>query len=201
MGIAERRQRHKQSLRREILGAARQMFVDEGFEAVTMRKIADRIEYSPTTIYLHFKDKSELFNAICEDTFRELEARLDKLAAKQLPPLEFLRQGLRLYVDFGLKHPSHYTLTFTHTPKQHQDYSYETSIGRQAFEHLRAAVAACAASGDVEGPDVDLTAQSLWCACHGVVSLLVAHDGFPFVAPRKLTDHVIDTMIQGLTRR
>jgi AcrR family transcriptional regulator len=70
MGIRERRARQKSSLRRQILDAARQMFAEEGYERVSMRRLAARIEYSPTAIYLYFKDKDELFRAICDETSR-----------------------------------------------------------------------------------------------------------------------------------
>ena len=64
MGVKERREREKESLRQDILDVAREMFATEGYESVSMRKIADKIEYSPTTIYLYFKDKNELFYAL-----------------------------------------------------------------------------------------------------------------------------------------
>jgi AcrR family transcriptional regulator len=201
MGSTERRERHRQSLRREILDAAGQLFVDQGFEAVTMRKVAERIEYSPTTIYLYFRDKDELFQTICEETFAGLKRRLDRLHAKGLPPVAFLREGLRLYVKFGLEHPAHYTLTFSRGPKGSGDYGYETSVGKQAFEHLREAVAACVRHGDLRTPSMDASAQALWAAVHGLVSLLIAQKHFPFVAPRTLVDHTIDTMIAGLEAR
>lgn len=201
MGTTERRERHKQSLRREILDAAGQLFIDEGFEAVTMRKVAERIEDSPTTIYLYFRDKDELFRTICGETFGELKRRLDKLSGRGLTPLEFLRQGLRLYVKFGLEHPAHYTLTFSHGHQAAGGHTYETSIGKQAFEHLRAAVASCVQSGDIRTPSVDASAQALWAAAHGLVSLLIAHKDFPFVGQRPLIDHTIDTMIAGLEAR
>lgn len=199
MGIAERRQRQRQSLRREILDAARDMFLAEGYEAVTMRRLAERIEYSPTTIYLHFRDKDDLFEALCEETFGELAARLGKLAKRGLPPLENLREGLRLYADFGLKHPSHYALTFMHVQKPADVKHFHESVGHQAFEYLRRAVAACVECGAFEAGDVEASAQALWAATHGVVSLLIAHGaGFPFVSRRTLIDHTIDTMIAGL---
>lgn len=201
MSIADRRAREKASLRREILRAARQMFVEQGYEAVTMRRIADRIEYSPTTIYLYFRDKEELFRELCEETFRELAARLTRLARRGLPPLDYLREGLRLYCDFGLKHPSDYTLTFTHGPKAHGDYRFDDSIGKQAFGKLHEGVIAAQASGDLCPGDPAAAAQALWCACHGVVSLLLAHPQFPFVPRRRLIDHTIDTMIAGLRPR
>jgi len=203
MGIVERRLRQKAHLRREIVEAARQMFAEEGFEAVTMRKLAARIEYSPTAIYLHFKDKHAVLEAVCEETFASLARRLEKLAARPLPPLVFLRDGLRLYVQFGLQHPSDYTLTFTMGPgKVEADPDgFAASAGNRAFEVLRVAVRRCVDAGDLPPLDVDTAAQGLWAAVHGLVSLFLAHGSFPWVTKKHLIDHTIDTMIAGLNRR
>ena len=72
MGIKERREREKAEIREKILDAARDLFVSEGYEAVSMRKIADRIEYSPTAIYLHFKDKEAVMRELCDLDFLAL---------------------------------------------------------------------------------------------------------------------------------
>ena len=75
MGITERREREREEVRRKILDAARELFATEGYENVTMRRIAEAIEYSPTTIYLHFEDKDDLVRALCHEDFgRLLEA-------------------------------------------------------------------------------------------------------------------------------
>jgi AcrR family transcriptional regulator len=200
MGIVERRQRQKANLRREIVGAARQMFAEEGFAAVTMRKLAARIEYSPTAIYLHFKDKDAVLEAVCDETFATLAARLEKLAARQQPPLAFLRDGLRLYLQFGLQHPSDYTLTFTigQGKAEADPEGFAASAGHRAFDILRTAVRRCMDAGDLPPLDVDLAAQGLWAVAHGLVSLLIAHPAFPWVARKKLIDHTIDTAIAGL---
>lgn len=198
MGVVERRARQKENLRQEILDAARQMFVEEGYASVSMRKIADRIEYSPTTIYLYFKDKAEIFNQLCEETFAKLAHRLESLARKHTDPIAFLRAGMLAYVDFGLKNPNHYTITFIISPKESGEYKFEDSIGARAFGALRAAVAACVEAGAFRRVDVDTTAQSLWAAIHGVTSLLIVHCDFPFVSKTRLIESTIDTMIQGL---
>lgn len=199
MGIQERRARQKENLRQEILDAARQMFVEEGYENVSMRKLAERIEYSPTTIYLHFKDKADLFNQLCEETFAKLAERLATLGRRHTDdPLAYMREGLRAYVDFGLKHPNHYTIAFILHPQEADEYTFEDSIGKRAFEYLRAAVEVCVETKKFRPVDIDATAQALWAAIHGVTSLLIVHTDFPFVAKNKLIDHTIDTMILGL---
>src|SRR5512139_3820069 len=99
MGTAERRARQKASLRGEILDAARRMFADEGYEAVSMRRLAERIEYSPTTIYLYFEDKAELFHAVCDETFGKLVRRLERQRRLHAgDPVDGLRAGLREYI-------------------------------------------------------------------------------------------------------
>jgi AcrR family transcriptional regulator len=205
MGIAERRTRHKASLRNEILDAARALFVEEGYDAVSMRKVAQRIEYSPTTIYLHFKDKGELFQAICEEMFgrlsRKLEEQAKKRAAEPNPdPIEGVREGLQIYAKFALKHPEHYTVTFMLPRKQF--VPFDGSTGQQTFQYLRSAVTTCVESGAFRPVDIEAAAQSLWAAVHGVVSLLIAKcDGFPFIKADRLVDETIDTMIRGLRRQ
>lgn len=198
MGIQERRARQKENLRQEILDAAREMFVEQGYGSVSMRKIAERIEYSPTTIYLYFKDKADLFNHLCEETFAKLSERLGNQRRRADDPLAYLREGLRIYIDFGLKHPNHYTVAFIIHAQDSGDYSFETSIGKRAFEYLRTAVEMCIAAGIFRSVDVDMTAQSLWAAVHGVTSLLIVHDDFPFVAKNRLIEHTIETMLRGL---
>ena len=198
MGTTDRRQRHRASLRREILDAASQLFVEEGYHRLTMRRLAERIEYSPTTIYLHFKDKHELLGAICEETFSRLEGKLERLQKTAGTPLGRLRDGLRTYIEFGLAHPNQYLVTFMGPSPGLEEGAVEGSAGSRAFTSLRAAVSACEASGDLHPADVDTTAQALWAAVHGLTSLLITQRGFPFAARAALVDHTVDTMIAGL---
>ena len=199
MGVSDRRQRHRASLRREILDAASQLFVEEGYQRVTMRRLAERIEYSPTTIYLYFKDKNELLAAVCEETFSQLGARLERLQKTAGTPLGCLRESLRTYVDFGLSHPNQYTVTFMSPgPRLEQAGARELPIGSRAFHTLREAVRASVERGDLHAQDVDATAQALWAGVHGATSLLITMDGFPFVPRAVLVDHLIDVLIAGL---
>jgi AcrR family transcriptional regulator len=198
VNAVQKRQRDKNTLRQEIMDAARDLFVEEGYENVSMRKIADRIEYSPTAIYLHFKDKSELLKSICTATFEGLAAALEGISAKsqtgKYDPVELLKKGLHIYVNFGLAHPNHYQLTFL---SPHEDPRPEDPICMQAFEYLVEGVTACIAAGRFRSNAQELS-QALWAAVHGVTSLLIQHPGFPFVARKKLVNRVIDSMIAGL---
>ena len=112
MGTKERRKREKENLRQEILDAARQLFLKNGYDNVSMRLIAEKIEYSPTTIYLYFKDKAELFRSICEETFGKLERELAAINSTDSDPVDCLRKGGEAYIRFGLRYPYHYQLVF-----------------------------------------------------------------------------------------
>ena len=97
MGVRERRERERTETREKILEAARSLFIEEGFDGVSMRKIADRIEYSPTAIYMHFADKEELFREICHEDFRKLAQSMAGLAQVS-DPVERLRRLGSAYV-------------------------------------------------------------------------------------------------------
>src|SRR5437667_7503849 len=105
MGVKERRARQKKFLRQEILDAASELFVRDGYENVSMRRIADKIEYSPTTIYIYFKDKAELLEQVCKETFGRLVQRLSKIMEQPGDPVERLKRGLIAYIEFGLANP------------------------------------------------------------------------------------------------
>lgn len=203
MSVKLRREREKENLRQEILDAAREMFATEGYKNVSMRKIADKIEYSPTTIYLYFKDKADLFHQICEETFARLARRLSEINAEETDTLKALRKGLRAYVEFGLEHPNHYEVTFI-TPLienvESDEHSFEGSLGEQAFGFLKKCVSDAISAGKIKSGNVDLISQTLWAGVHGLTSLLIGHSNFPFVEKEKLIDSLIDTMIEGLKK-
>ena len=112
MGVKDRRARQKTFLRQQILDAARELLVRDGYEKLSMRRVAQRIDYSPTAIYLHFKDKQELVSSLCDETFARLVRELETLPDEFPDPLARLRKGMERYISFGLKHPDHYLPTF-----------------------------------------------------------------------------------------
>ena len=202
MGVQERKAREKEELRQEILDAARELFIEQGYEAVSMRKIADRIEYSPTTIYLYFRDKADLFDQLCADTFQRLVERLEAIPAEQTDPVAALRAGLRAYIDFGLGHPAHYKVTFM-TPQVRYCQDTESRsdcMGERSFVSLMNGVSACAAAGRLHVENVETTSQMLWSAINCITSLLISHPEFPWTDRDDVINHLIDTLIGGLER-
>ena len=201
MAGKDRRQREKQMLRQEILDAARSLFAREGYENVSMRKIAEKIDYSPTTIYLHFKDKEELMFAVCEETFNGLVRELAAVEKATKDPVEGLRKGLVAYVDFGLRHPQHYLVSLV-IPHEHghdsSRYVSPEAAGMKAFAFLVRGIQECIRQKKFRAVDVAVASQSLWAAVHGITSLLIVHKDFPWAKKDALVEAVIDAAIRAL---
>jgi len=186
-------------VRRKILVAARELFETEGYDKVTMRRIADAIEYSPTTIYHHFEDKDALVLALCEEDFARLFEHLEG-ALPAADPVESLRQLGLGYARFGVEYPNHYRFMFM-TPAKLEHPEGHVSPGEQAFGLVRAAVAAAIENGHFRPGGVDTIAQVLWASIHGAVALLITVQPqlWPHApAAPDLVAQVMETMIRGL---
>ncbi|HYC59122.1 MAG TPA: TetR/AcrR family transcriptional regulator [Thermoanaerobaculia bacterium] len=204
MGPKERREREREEIRTRILDAARELFASEGVESVTMRRIADRIEYSPTAIYFHFRDKDALLAELCDCDFRSFAQGFAAIA-QIADPVERLRAAGEAYVSFGLNNPSHYRLMFM-TPKttekstiakgnpEEDSYAFLKIIVAELMEQKRF-------RDDIT--DVDLAAQVIWSAVHGVVSLEIAKCKDEWVDWRPVLDRArvtSDMIINGLLK-
>lgn len=205
MGIKERRARQKTLLRQEILDAARELLIRDGYENLSMRKVAERIDYSPTAIYLHFKDKQELVFSLCQETFARLVRELETLPDEISDPIVQLRAGMQRYIDFGLKHPDHYLPTFVlpapelgeRRKKAVQD---QDSNGMRALRFLRDCIARGVKARKLRKVDPDVAARATWAAMHGITSLLITQKEFPWGDPERVIDALLDTLIQGMKR-
>jgi AcrR family transcriptional regulator len=208
MGVKERREREKSETRDKILDAARELFVTEGFEGVSMRRVAEKIEYSPTAIYVHFADKNELFHELCRQDFARLQ---EVMQSVELPadPAERLRQIGRNYIEFGVRFPHHYVFMFmTPHPPQELDEEDREIVGNpedDAYALLKWEVEAAIKSGCFreEVQDAELVSQTLWASVHGVISLDIAKSNDPWVDWRPLQNRaemMLDVTLRGLLR-
>lgn len=198
MGITERREREKEEVRRKILDAARELFAREGYEHVTMRAVADAIEYSPTTIYNHFEDKDDLVEALCHEDFARLFA---VLTAGGLPadPIERLEQMGRAYSQFALQYPNHYRFMFL-TPKHPDHEMSDDDPGAQSFRLLLDACREAQAQGRLRPGPPETIAQVIWASLHGATALLVTYraEQFPCApAAPDLVQQTCDNALRG----
>jgi AcrR family transcriptional regulator len=172
-----------------------------------MRRVAERIDYSPTAIYLHFKDKQELVSSLCDETFARLVHELETLPDEFPDPVVRLRKGMERYVGFGLKHPDHYLPTFVlplpdHLdPERKQAAASQESNGMRAFACLRNCIADGVKARKLRKLDPDVAARAAWAGLHGLTSLLIVHETFPWGDKKAVIAATIDTLIEGLRRR
>lgn len=209
MGTVARREREKQATRELILDAARELFARDGYEAVTMRRIAQQIEYSPTAIYLHFVDKDALIRELCAVDFLALAQEFQPIALER-DPVARVQQIGRAYIEFALAHPNHYRLMFM-TPRlpgqeDMNDYGRKGDPAQDAYAFLRLAVVEALGQGRFRAglTDPDLICQTLWAGVHGVAALHVAMSSDTWVAwraPEQRTDAMLETLFSGLLRK
>ena len=208
MGVKERREREKSETRDRMLDAARELFVTEGYEGVSMRQVAEKIEYSPTALYVHFTDKEELFRELCHQDYARL-AVVFQSSLMSSDPIERLRQIGAIYVDFGTRYPNHYKFMFmtVHPPCEPDDEDREImgNPERDAYAFLRWAVqqAIDADCFREEIRDAELVSQTLWASVHGVISLNIAKGSDPWVDWRALQERaelMLEVTLRGLVR-
>ena len=111
MGVKERQEREKEAVARAILDAARDLFVTEGYRNVSIRKIAERIEYSPAAIYSYFPSKDDIFFALAEEGFRIL-CEPNPSCAGLTDPLQAIRGTFWRIYEFSTTHPEYFALMF-----------------------------------------------------------------------------------------
>ena len=183
MGSAERRKREIAETRQRVLDAARDLFVENGYEATSMRAIAKRIEYTPTAIYHHFESKEALLVELCNQDFRSLAGAFQRIGRVE-DPIERLGRIGEAYVEFALEHPKHYEFMFmTVRPVADADAVIHGDPGEDAYAFLRETVAEAMEQGRFR-PEYDnpnQVAQMLWGALHGLISLRLAKGHDPWV--------------------
>ena len=207
MGSNERRAREREEMRKRILDAARNLFASEGYDAVTLRKVADCIEYCPATIYKYFQDKDEMVRALVEDDIGQVMASIRPSMEKQTP-LERLRSIGRAYIEMGLGQPNHYRLMFMTPLLPDNDPIFQKKRSdpqTDSYGLFLSVVQQCIDEGlfRPEITDACFIAQTLWAGLHGVISLHIACGGTETYEWRPVLDRAIylhELMIGGMLR-
>src|SRR5215469_10613127 len=135
MGIKQRRERERQTTQQAILQAALEIASEEGWQAVTIRRVAERIEYSPSAIYKYFEDKEAILHTLLLQGFGQILVALEQVATHERNPRERLLQMTAVYWDFVWRHPTLYQLMFDLKGNIH-----EVEEAKAAFLLVRAAI-------------------------------------------------------------
>ncbi len=190
------------------MDAAREIFVEEGYESVTMRRIADKIEYSATAIYSHFKDKDALIRAI---TYADFKALTDKLheVGDELDPVSRMRRIAHLYVDFGVNNPNQYRQIFMSSSGPLYDEEFREDVrgnpDKDTYAWIIKVMSDALRRGSIAIPEgkLELYAQTLWSAFHGIVALHIGLQGETWVewaTMEERVDLLFNLIMAGIMR-
>lgn len=172
MTISNRKERQKEELKGKILQAARELFMQKGFEDTSIRSIAEKIEYSPTTIYLYFKDKDAIFCELHREGFALLNQYFRPLTHVS-DPYERLKAINKAYISFAMENGEFYDLMFIINAPMESIKKDESDWeeGKRAFAFLVNTIQECLDKGYFRGMQPEVLAFTVWSMVHGIASL------------------------------
>ncbi|MCB9284181.1 MAG: TetR/AcrR family transcriptional regulator [Lewinellaceae bacterium] len=171
MGISERKEREKAELRQLILEGAMEVFLEVGFENTSIRKIAERIEYSPGTIYVYFKDKDEILHELHHTAFDRLMEVMEKTAVHAEPIDQVYAIGEN-YITFALENPQLYELMFVlRAPMKAINPECEWEDGWRTYNYFKSVLIKAVEKGQLKLVDPEVLCVTFWAAVHGLVTL------------------------------
>lgn len=200
MGFRERRQKHKDEFKAEILEAALTLFAQEGYASFSMRKLAARIEHSPTTIYHYFRDKDDLLFHICENHYANLLEGMLEIRERGASPEETLRETLLQYVRYSLAHPERYKVVFFSNPQLYgrpEEFKERDTMSLRLWRNICEVIDECMQSGVFRPMDCETLSIVFWSALHGLVSSLIFTKDFPMPDPDVMAEMLLDGLFKG----
>jgi AcrR family transcriptional regulator len=197
--------------RDEILQAAKELFLEAGYDATTIRRIADRVGVSAPALYLYFQDKDAIMLALCDQTFNRLLELVAEIEQTVTDPLEQMRRFGEAYARFGLEHPDEYRLVFMagHVPEPIRRTGHRAVVddpdrpgakGAMVFGRLVAILSRAEASGHKLNYAPDTCAELCWMGIHGVVAAMIHKPDFPWTDRETLIQGMLDIVRKGIVR-
>lgn len=192
-------ERRRQRVRLSILDAAERVFSREGEAGLSIRRLAEEIDYSPAAIYKYFGSKEELLDELKESFFERLMSTLDRASLAALPFEERVVLSCSRYIETAIARPHHYAAAFSSVPDASAGpdeavcwEDFENSQKGQAFMFVVGLVREGQSIGVFDASyDPFIAAKSLWASMHGFALLLIHLPGFPVILPTP--DRGIDT--------
>jgi len=199
MGIKERQVRDRETVRRAILDAARELFVTEGFQNVSIRKIAERIEYSPAAIYGYFPSKDDIFFALAEEGFRLLCDRGTAITATDRTPLDRVRGVFQRLYEFSRDHAQYFALMFVDRTVPRIGREYERfAFAHQMKQNILATIAAAVDAGQLPPVDPPVAMRVLTSGVIGIAVMRMSGRLAPGEDADLLAADVLNTTFAGL---
>jgi AcrR family transcriptional regulator len=172
VSAVDRRAKRKQLLRQRILDASRDILLSQGFAALTMRRVAEAIDYAPASIYLHFQSREQIAQELCFAGLKRLYEHLQKVTAKD--PAARLSGYARAYLEYAQSDPETYRLIFLADPQLSKAVFAQQDSGDAGAAALALIVTAFtelqAGSKKPNAKPLEL-AELFWAGIHGLASL------------------------------
>jgi AcrR family transcriptional regulator len=200
MGVRERQERDREQVYRRILDAARELFVAEGYRNVSIRKIAEKVEYSPAALYSYFPSKDDLFFALAEEGFRKLFEFTNDPEMMAGDPLAAIRHGFLRYYLFSRKHPEYFELMFVdrsvpQISKEWERFGFVEQMIDEVCAVLQRGIDQGVFPG---GMNPEVAFHILWAAVHGPATVAVCDRLGPDEDPDALARDTLEAAIAGL---
>ena len=202
MDVKERQQQERQAISRSILDAARTLFVAEGYRNVSMRKIAERVGYSPAAIYSYFDSKDDIFLALAEEGFHMLcqSAECAREAQPDAGPVACIRSAFLDLYEFSKAHPEYHALMFLDrsVPKISQDWQRFEFV-REMRSQLNALIESAIARGDFpDGSNPEVIFRVLMASVQGVSTMRLCDRLVPGEDADALAYATLEATLTGL---
>ena len=204
MGIKERKEIEKEQIKKRILDAALTLLSEEGYENFSIRKIADRIDYSPTTIYLYFDSKSDLLLKLVKDAFKKFLNEIDLSNSSEFSnPIDKLKEGMKIYINMGLENPNFYKSVFIHDlgkANMNTQFFRKDVFIEMGFDKLSKAIEDCIKEGYFGNCNVRLITYIIWTSIHGLTLSLIIQKDISTKLKNDLINGLIETLFNGLLK-
>jgi len=204
IALRSRKPRGQGHLRKpEILAAAKELFLSDGYEAFTTRKLAARVGLSQTGLYVYFESKEELFDSLCRQSFVTLGEDFRRAVEGAGEDMSRLRALGLAYIQFGLTHPDEYRLTFLEGPGLNKmrgpdGDGAQHGAGGNVFLIIHAELARLAEAGALRPVDLSVATHTVWFGLHGLVSTFIARPGYLRADRDALIEAMLDSLENGL---
>ena len=205
MGISERRQLEIDTIRKKIIHAASDILVKEGYDSLSIRKIANKIEYSPGIIYHYFKDKADIITSVAEEGYGRILKSLSEMPIDTENPAKSIENTFRMYIELMLEVPQQFRAILMNDIEGLQDkvniLREGVSKERKSLQGLCRLIELGIEKGKFRELDIELTAQIIWTSTHGLLSRLILEKDVTAKQQERLINHHFDILINGLLKR
>jgi AcrR family transcriptional regulator len=201
LGLKERQERDREAVSRSILDAARELFVTHGYQEVSIRKIAERIEYSPAAIYSYFPSKDDIFFALAEEGFRLLFSYgASPRADEHDDPIEAIRAMFWRYYEFSKEHPEYFALMFLDrtVPRISKNWSRFGFVSEGSTVMIARIQQAIASGAFPAGTEPNAVFRVLLASVHGAATMRICDRLAVGENADALARVTLDTALRGI---